>query len=77
MTAHHEYTVIEDGTALVGKFYWPEGTKTVVFLMDVERHTRKKLTRAEEKAFVENVSIHSLKARVFELHLNLIYEMTI
>ena len=33
-TAHYDYTIVEDGNALVGKFYWPGGTQTDFIVYD-------------------------------------------
>jgi hypothetical protein len=35
-TAHYDYTIIEDGAALVGKSYWPGGTNTWFIAYDKE-----------------------------------------
>jgi hypothetical protein len=55
------HLLIEAGTVI--KPYWPEGTKTAVFLMDADRPSKKKLTEAEEMAFIENVSIRGVGGR--------------
>ena len=56
------HMLIEKGTVI--KPYWPEGTKTVVFMVDAERPTNKKKTSPEEeKTFIENVSIRGLGGR--------------
>lgn len=33
-TAHYDYTIIEDGFALLGKSYWPDGTNTWLVAYD-------------------------------------------
>jgi len=33
-TAHYANTIIEDGTALIGRIYWPEGTLTSIYAYD-------------------------------------------
>ena len=33
-TAHYDYTIVEDGAALIGKSYWPEGTHTEFIAYD-------------------------------------------
>jgi len=35
-TAHYDYTIIEDGTGLLGKSYWPGGTNTWLIAYDEE-----------------------------------------
>ena len=52
------HLLIEADTVI--KPYWPEGTKTMVFMMDAERPSKKKLTEEEERAFTENVSIRGV-----------------
>jgi len=56
------HLLIEKGTVI--KPYWPEGTKTVVFLMDSDRPSdKRKMTPEQEKAYIENVSIRGLGGR--------------
>lgn len=56
------HLLIENDTVI--KPYWPEGTKTVVFLLDAERAANKRETTPEqEKTFIENVSIRGLGGR--------------
>jgi len=53
------HLLIEAGAVI--KPYWPEGTKTVVFILDAERPVRKKeITEKQCRAFVENVSIRGI-----------------
>jgi ketosteroid isomerase-like protein len=40
-TAHYDYTIVEDGSALIGKSYWPEGTSTWYIAYD---ETNKQIT---------------------------------
>ena len=35
-TAHYDYTILEDGAALIGKSYWPAGTHTWFAAYDEE-----------------------------------------
>ena len=56
------HLLIKNDTVI--KPYWPEGTKTVVFLLDAERPANKrKMTPEQEKTFIENVSIRGLGGR--------------
>jgi hypothetical protein len=55
------HLLVEKGTVI--KPHWPEGTKTCVFLLDAERPSRKNSTPAQDKAFIENVSIRGLGGR--------------
>lgn len=53
------HLLIENGT--VFKAHWPEGTKTVVFLMDAERPVNKRrITLEQEQTYIENVSIRGV-----------------
>ncbi|WP_419194038.1 hypothetical protein [Novipirellula herctigrandis] len=55
------HLLIEKDTVI--KPYWPEGEKTVVFNLDAERSSKKKMNLDQEKAFIENVSIRGLGGR--------------
>jgi hypothetical protein len=56
------HLLIEKDTVI--KPYWPEGMKTVVFLLDADRPANKrKMTPEQERAFIENVSIRGLGGR--------------
>lgn len=56
------HLLIEKGTVI--KPWWPDGEKTVVFILDAERPSqKKKMTADQEKAFIENVSIRGLGGR--------------
>ncbi|GAB6167467.1 hypothetical protein JCM19992_34670 [Thermostilla marina] len=55
------HLLFEAGTVI--KPNWPPGTKTVVFLLDAERPPKGKATEADEKAFIENVSLRGLGGR--------------
>jgi hypothetical protein len=56
------HLLFENDTVI--KPYWPEGTKTIVFLLDAEHPANKrKLTPEQEKTFIENVSIRGLGGR--------------
>ncbi|QBG48823.1 hypothetical protein EGM51_15965 [Verrucomicrobia bacterium S94] len=53
------HLLIEAGSVL--KLHWPEGTKTMMFLLDAERPERKSSwTEADEMAYIENVSIRGV-----------------
>jgi len=55
------HLLIEKDTVI--KPYWPEGEKTAVFLLDVERPSARHITPDQERAFIENVSIRGLGGR--------------
>ena len=55
------HLLIEKDTVI--KPVWPEGTKTVVFLMDAEPPTNRKGAKNREREFIENVSIRGLGGR--------------
>lgn len=56
------HLLIENDTVI--KPYWPAGTKTVVFILDVKHvGNKKKITQEQMKAFIENVSIRGLGGR--------------
>ena len=42
-TAHYDYTIIEDGTGLLGKSYWPGGTNTWLIAYDEENQQIKSI----------------------------------
>ena len=55
------HLLIESDTVI--KPYWPEGAKTVVFLLDAERPNKGEMTAEQEKTFIENVSIRGWGGR--------------
>ncbi len=55
------HLLFEAGTVI--KPNWPPGTKTVVFILDAERPPKRQATEADEKAFIENVSLRGLGGR--------------
>lgn len=55
------HLLIEKDTVI--KPYWPKGTKTVVFLLDVETPSNKKEAKGKEREYIQNVSIRGLGGR--------------
>ena len=55
------HLLIEKDTVI--KPYWPKGTKTVVFLLDVETPSSKNEAMSKDREYIQNVSIRGLGGR--------------